>query len=366
MAPGLTPIVFADLAGFAGDDHFAAFQAYSRSAKAIDDGVAATRPAQAASPAMQTIARIAAREAVDDRQAARRFFERWFRPFTVDQGGGAAPGFVTGYFEPVLAGSIVRTSEFASPVLGRPSDLVTFAQGESREGFAGLTGAQRTASGALRPYPERAEIEATAERRRPILWLRDPVEVFLAQVQGSASVDLADGRRVRLAYDGRNGQPYTSIGRILIETAEIAEKEMSLASLKQWLRANGLAPGGRARALMQANRSYVFFKLETEFDPNDGPTGGAGVALTALRSIAVDRALWPYGAPFWIDADLPWQGDAPTPFRRLMIAQDTGSAILGPARADIFFGQGDEAGLRAGAIRHPARFAVLLPAETSP
>lgn len=364
MAPRLTPIAFDDLAGFSGDDHLAAIQAYWRSAKALNDGLAATRAAQAPSPEMREIARIATREAVDDRQAARRFFERWFRPFSVDHGDGVAPGFVTGYYEPVLAGSLVRTREFASPVLGRPADLVTFAQGEAREGFAGLTGAQRLANGALRPYPERAVIEATAAQRQPILWLRDPVEVFLAQVQGSASVDLADGRRVRLAYDGRNGQPYTSIGRLLIETGEITGQEMSLARLKQWLRANGLEPRGRASALMQANRSYVFFKLETDFVSGDGPTGGAGVALSALRSIAVDRAIWPYGAPFWIDANLPWQGDAPAPFRRLMIAQDTGSAILGPARADIFFGQGDEAGLRAGAIRHRARFAVLLPAET--
>ena len=365
MAPGLTPIAFDDLPGFADDDHLAAFLAYRRCAIALNDGLAATRPAQPASAEMLDIARVAVREAIDDRQSARQFFERWFRPFLVDHGNGVAPGFVTGYYEPVIAGSLVRTSEFASPVLGRPADLVTFAQGESREGFAGLTAAQRMANGALRPYPERAAIEATESQRQPILWLRDRVEVFLSQVQGSASVDLVDGERVRLAYDGRNGHPYTSIGRTLIETGEIAESEMSLECLKQWLRANGLAPGDKARALMQSNRSYVFFRLETEFDANDGPTGGAGVALTALRSIAIDRAHWPYGAPFWTDADLPWQGDAPTPFRRLMIAQDTGSAILGPARADIFFGQGDDAGLRAGAIRHPARFTVLLPAETS-
>ena len=127
------------------------------------------------------------------------------------------------------------------------------------------------------------------------------------------------------------------------------------------LRANDLAPGGKARALMQRNRSYVFFKLETAFDPADGPTGGAGIALTALRSIAVDRSIWAYGTPFWLDAHLPWRGAEPSAFARLMIAQDTGSAILGAARADLFFGGGDEAGRRAGDIRHACDFTVLLP-----
>jgi len=171
--------------------------------------------------------------------------------------------------------------------------------------------------------PERATIEAAAAagEGRPILWLNDAVEVYMTQVQGSASVELTDGRLVRLAYDGRNGQPYTSIGRRLIESGEIAEGDMSLARLKSWLRANGLAPGERARDLMQRNRSYVFFKIVTAFDPADGPTGGSGVALTPLRSIAVDRGLWPYGAPFWLDAQLPWLEPEPSPFRRLAIAQ---------------------------------------------
>ena len=174
----------------------------------------------------------------------------------------------------------------------------------------------------------------------------------MAQVQGSASVELPDGRLVRLAYDGRNGQPYTSIGRLLIESGEIAEAEMSLARLKSWLRANGLAPGGKARALMQRNRSYVFFKLETAFDPADGPIGGAGVGLT---TVALDRRR-PRNLGLW-DAVLArraiCRGGArsQSAFRRLTIAQDTGSAIFGAARADLYFGGGDEAGTPRR--RHP-------------
>jgi membrane-bound lytic murein transglycosylase A len=249
-----------------------------------------------------------------------------------------------------------ETEEFRWPILGRPPDLVTFAPGEAPAGFPdGIGSARRLSDGSLVPYDDRSAIEQ--ERRDPIVWLSDAVEAFLIHVQGSAQAEFANGRRARLAYDGRNGLPYTSIGRILVETGEMAESAMSLASLKDWLRSDretGLA-------LMRRNRSFVFFKLVEGFDPGLGPVAGAGVALTPLRSIAIDRGIWVYGLPFWLDADLPWADEASRPFRRLMIAQDTGSAIVGAARADIFFGSGDRAGARAGAIRHRAEFVVLLP-----
>jgi membrane-bound lytic murein transglycosylase A len=368
MAQVLDPVRFADLAGFAGDDCLAAFQTFVRSAKALAGGVGPTRPGVAPAPALVKIAAEALSADPENADAARAFFERRFQPFRVSAGEGRS-GFLTGYCEPRLRGSLTRSHEYSTPVLGRPDDLVTFAVGQpTRLSDAGLSGAQRGPDGALRPYPTRAEIEvaASAGHGRPILWLSDSFELFMAQVQGSASVELPDGRLVRLAYDGRNGQPYTSIGRLLIESGEIAEHEMSLAGLKSWLRANGLEQGEKGRALMQRNRSYVFFKLETTFDSADGPTGGAGIALTALRSIAVDRSLWAYGTPFWLDANLPWRDVEARPFHRLMIAQDTGSAILGAARADLFFGSGDEAGLRAGGIRHACDFTVLLPSGEGP
>jgi membrane-bound lytic murein transglycosylase A len=364
MAQVLDPVRFADLQDFADDDCLSAFRVFARSAKALVERLAPTRPAVGASPAQLTIARDALSAHVDDSTGARNFFECRFQPYRVRPDAPATAGFLTGYYEPRLFGSLIQSAEFTGPVLARPDDLVAFADKDRPSSFdPALSGARRLSDGALAPYPERAIIEAQADagETRPILWLRDPVEVFMAQVQGSASVELDDGRIVRLAYDGRNGQPYTSIGRRLIESGEIAEADMSLARLKEWLRANGLAPGDKARKLMQANRSYVFFKIETRFDPADGPTGGAGVGLTALRSIAVDRNLWAYGTPFWLEASLPWRGPEPSPFRRLTIAQDTGSAILGPARADLYFGGGDQAGRRAGDIRHPCDFTVLLP-----
>jgi membrane-bound lytic murein transglycosylase A len=363
MAQALAPVRFADLAGFAADDCLAAFETFRRSAKALAEGVGPTRPAIAASRALTALAREALSADVAEAAAARQFFERRFQPYRVRPDGANQAGFLTGYYEPRLRGSLTSSPEFSAPVLARPDDLVTFALGEAPPSFdAGLSGVQRLPGGALRPYPERAAIEAATVREgRPILWLRDHVELFMAQVQGSARVELPDGRIVRLAYDGRNGQPYTSIGRLLIEAGEIAESDMSLERLKSWLRAHGQAPGEPARNLMQRNRSYVFFKIETTFDPADGPTGGSGVALTPLRSIAVDRGVWAYGTPFWLDANLSWRAPDSHPFRRLTIAQDTGSAILGAARADLFFGGGDEAGRRAGGIRHACDFTVLLP-----
>jgi peptidoglycan lytic transglycosylase A len=343
----LSRLSFADLAGFGDDDHLAAFQVFARSCAAIAAKKSPLRNGAPATPALNAIANAALSQEVREPAQARRFFERHFWLFRVSAKGLASSisGFLTGYYEPIVDGSLTRTREFTAPMLGRPDNL-----------------------NALARYPDRAAIEAGAIERHaaPIVWLRDPVEVFLVQVQGSARVRLADGGLLRLAYAGRNSHPYTSIGRILIDTGEIAEDDMSLATLKQWIRAHGQNPGDAGAALMHRNKSYVFFSRHEECEPARGPIGGQGISLTALRSIAIDRAIWTYGLPFWIAADLPWRGSSSSPFRRLMIAQDTGSAITGPARADIFFGSGDDAGARAGDIRHAGDVVVLLPAAEVP
>jgi membrane-bound lytic murein transglycosylase A len=243
----------------------------------------------------------------------------------------------------------VRTEAFSAPILGNPKER--HARGAAFDERA--------------PLPTRATLEALARdgRFEPIVWLRDPVEVYFAQVQGSARVRLADGTMVRLVYAGRNGHPYTSIGRILVDSGEIPREEMSLARLKAWIRDHGQAQGSAGAALMQRNESYVFFRMAPNPDPAEGPLGGQGIGLTPLRSIAIDRRLYFYGLPFFVSARLPWQGPEATWFRRLMIAQDTGSAIVGPARADIFFGTGDDAGARAGDIRLAGDMIVLHPKE---
>lgn len=335
----LTPLSFEDLPGFNEDDHLAAFKVFANSAAAIADKKPPLRKGTGVTAALEAIAKAALCQNIHDSTAARRFFETHFWPFRI-----TSPGFFTGYYEPFVEGSLAASRDFTAPVLACPDNLESAA-----------------------PYPDRAAIEAGAieGHAAPIVWLRDRIEVFLVQVQGSARVRLPDGTKARLIYAGRNGQPYTSIGRLLIERGEIAESNMSLAALKHWIRAHGQDPGDAGLALMQANPSYVFFSLARDADPADGPRGGQGVALTALRSIAIDRTVWPYGLPFWLSASLPWRSSSPSPFRRLMIAQDTGSAILGPARADIFFGSGDDAGARAGDIRHAGDAIVLLPAGQS-
>ncbi|MGE5369342.1 MAG: MltA domain-containing protein, partial [Chloroflexota bacterium] len=259
---------------------------------------------------------------------------------------------------------------FETPALSRPPDLVTLNERPLRlPAGETLTSARRLADGSLVPYPNRRaiETEGAASGAVPLAWLRDPVELFFVQVQGSARLRLADGTTLALTYDGRNGWPYTSIGRLAIERGLIREEDMSLERLKRQLRGMGLAPDQPGRRLMHENRSYVFFHIDDSNDRRSGPIGGEGCALTPLRSIAVDRSIWSYGLPFWIAARVPWESEAETRFDRLMIAQDTGSAILGPARADLFFGAGARAGSLAGRVRHDADFTVLLPrADVAP
>jgi len=339
-APRLDRIDFAGLAGLSDCDALDAFRCFAVSARAIAAARPEGRAARPPSAALTAAARAALAATVDGGAAARAFFEAWFRPHRVAAESGGA-GFLTGYYEPLVPASPVETETFRWPLLARPADL-----------------------GRRVPYSDRERIER--ERRDPIAWVVDAVEAFLIQVQGSAQFVFPDGRVARAAYDGRNGLPYTSVGRILIETGAIAERDMSLAALKAWLREAGVGEGQAGLRLMRRNRSFVFFRLVADFDPSLGPVAGAGVPLTPLRSIAVDRALWSYGLPFWIEAEIPWRSATPTAFRRLTIAQDTGSAIVGPARADLFFGGGDAAGARAGAIRHSGDFTVFLPAGDEP
>ena len=354
---------FAALEGFGDDDLPAAFACFRRSAEAIVAGRTELRPALPFADALKRVAREAlSLRSVLSQADALSFFGTWFEPTpvaTLDE----ARAFYTGYYEPVVDGALAPGPSHTAPLLARPADLVTFAADASKPDWATDLAAARSApDGTLTPYPTRAAIEAAIASGlyRPLCWLRDWVEVFLIQVQGSARVRLPDGRTLRVTYAGRNGHPYTSIGRLLVEQGEVAPTLMSLDRLKGWLREHGQDEGEPGRLLMQRNASYVFFDAAVD-TTTDGPIGGQGVPLTPLRSIAVDRTLWSYGLPFWIDAMLPWEGPEPTRFRRLMVAQDTGSAILGPARADLYFGTGERAGHLAGGIRHRGELAMLQP-----
>lgn len=353
----LEPLAFQDIAGWIEDDHRAAFRTFRRHCPALLAGASPPRLAQGREDLRPACAAALLLPPEPDALEARRFFEQSFTPVRVVPPSGA--GFLTGYFEPEVEGSAVATPDFTAPLLARPGDLITVPQGETLPGLdPGLQAARIGAQG-YEPYPDRAAIEGggLGDLARPLLYLRDAVDVFIIQVQGSARVRLADGRAVRVTYAGRNGHPYTSIGRRLVERGAIPLGEMSLERLTAWLREHP----AEGRAVMQENRSYVFFRIADELAPEDGPIGGAGVPLTPGRSLAVDRTLWSYGLLVWLDGELPRAEGGAEPLRRLMIAQDTGSAIVGPARGDYFFGSGAAAGTRAGLLRHPVAFTVLLP-----
>jgi membrane-bound lytic murein transglycosylase A len=350
----LEPLRFSALQGWAEDDHEAALATFRRSCAAILANREALRSAQPASDELKGACRFA-----DDHGrtgSARAFFEEGFLPFEVVPPSGN--GFLTGYFEPEYEGSLTKSETFAVPLLARPDDLVSVPPGENWPGLEGLQAGRRTAAGA-EPYPDRAAIEdgALGEGGKPVVFLRDAVEAMIVHVQGSARIRLPDGGVVRVAYAGKNGHPFTPVGRIIVERGHIPLAEMTLARLTDWLRSNS----GEAREIMRLNRSYIFFRRVDDLAPGDGPLGGAGVPLTAGRSLAVDRGVWSYGLPFWLEGEWPRTDGEPGRLARLTIAQDTGSAIVGPARGDFFVGSGAEAGTQAGLLRHKTRFVVLLP-----
>jgi membrane-bound lytic murein transglycosylase A len=364
----LDPVPFSRLDGWETDDHTAALYVFAASCKAIAGNQQTLR---AGLPPPQKFfdlcRRVNKQSAPPDANSARMFFEKNFQPYRIGSKNSLThdgEGFLTGYYEPEVPGSLVRTKKFTEPLLALPDDHVLTDNFTSLpDSLRDLTTARRDTAGVLRPYPDRAAIQAgaLADAARPIVWLRDGIEAFMIHVQGSARIRLPGGKAVRVKYAGRNGHPYTSIGKELVRRYKFQPAKVNLAFLKNWVRAagqNGSEPG---RWLMNQNKSFIFFSIDNNLPENVGPIGAAGISLTAMRSIAVDRNIWPYGLPFWIASDLPWQTPKSTKFRRLMIGQDTGTAIKGPARGDIFFGSGVRAGMLAGSIRHPGQFFVLLP-----
>jgi membrane-bound lytic murein transglycosylase A len=355
-----TPVAFSSIRDWAADDHLAAWQVFEKHCAALATAAPVLREGARPPLALRKVCDAARLLSISSATEARAFFERWFDPVEITPQSGA--GFLTGYYEPETEGSLVQTKEFQAPLLARPPDLVTIPQGETWPGIPeGFAAARRRADGGHGIYPDRASIWQgdLGQLAAPILWLKDDVEVFFMQVQGSGRVKLTDGRTTRIAYAGRNGHPYSSIGRIVVREGLLPLEDATLDKLKAWLRANPV----EARRIMGMNQSYVFFRLADELSDASGPIGGAGLPLTPWRSIAVDRSIWAYGLPVWLEVDLPLTSGV-EPFRKLVIAEDTGSAILGPARADLYHGSGAEAGSRAGVLRHPMRFIVLWPRET--
>ncbi|MGZ5874943.1 MAG: murein transglycosylase A [Bradyrhizobium sp.] len=358
------PVAWSDISGWSGDDHLPAYKAFRASCKPI----AGQRNPPADPKALGTSLREPCRAAkaldITDSAKARAFFEEHFLPLRISRLGEDA-GFVTGYYEPIIDGSRTQTDIYNVPVYRRPSNL--FVRGFA-QGAAGLPNKgqvfRKIGRRKLVPYYDRAEIEdgAIAGRGLEICWLKDQTDLLFAQIQGSARVHLEDGSTIRINYDAHNGYPYVPVGRILIDRGIIPKEQMSMQRIREWMDQN---PDG-AMELRRQNRSYVFFR-EVSLSDKDEAVGAQGVPLTPGRSIAVDRSLHVYGTPFFIEGELPIESEqSKTPFRRLMVAQDTGSAITGPARADIYYGAGADAGRVSGRFRHNMRFVMLVPKSLDP
>jgi membrane-bound lytic murein transglycosylase A len=294
-----------------------------------------------------------------DPEAARAFFEANFRPYALSNTATNDPnGLFTGYYEPEVAGSLAPSAVYRTPLLGKPPDLMQVDLGAFAEDLKGRKIIGRVAGGALVPYFDRAQIEAGAlsGERLEILWLADPVDAFVLQIQGSGRVRLPDARIVRVNYAAENGRPYVAIGRVLVDRGDLKLGAVTMPAIRAWLAAHP----DQAATVMNQNPSYVFFSETTGLRPDQGPPGSLGANLTPGRSAAVDRRFIPLGAPLFVSTTDPLDG---APLRRLMIAEDTGGAIRGPVRADLFWGWDKDAATRAGLMKAQGNAWILLPAR---
>jgi membrane-bound lytic murein transglycosylase A len=356
----LEPVSFSGLPGWAGDDHGAALEALRVSCGRI----LRRSPEDVFGPLGGTYAdwqpacRAAGNIAHNDNRAAKRYFEEWFTPWRT-KAGRHGEGLFTGYYEPSLRGALVRSGPYQTPLRARPDDLVMVDLGAFREDLKGRRIAGRVEGGRLRPYEDRGAIAAgklPPAQDQAIVWVDDPVAAFFLHIQGSGRVVLPDGQTLSVGYVGQNGHPYYAIGRELIARGILTKESVSLQSIREWLLANP----DQAESLMNLNKSYVFFRtLE-----GDSPLGGEGLPLTPGRSLAIDRSKIPYGVPVWVDIAPPVEGEPG--LRRLMVAQDTGGAIRGAVRGDVFWGYGDRAEYLAGHMKSQGRAWLLLPRGVAP
>jgi membrane-bound lytic murein transglycosylase A len=307
----------------------------------------------------QAVCADAGRVSQKDSAAIRRFFENRFIPYAIRNADGNAEGLVTGYYEPLIRGSLKQDGTYRFPVYGVPDDLLNIDVAELYPELKGLRLRGRLEGRKVVPYYTRAEIERgdAAVEGREILWADDAVELFFLQIQGSGRVRLPDGKVIRIGFAEHNGHPYKSIGRLLIERGELTLDKASMQGIKNW----GARNPDKLPQLLQENPAYVFFRQLPESDL--GPIGALGVPLTAGRSIALDKTLLPLGAPVFLATTWPLSS---RPLNRLMMGQDTGSAIRGAVRADFYWGFGEEAGQFAGRMRQSGRMWLLYPRGFDP
>lgn len=348
-------LAFGSLSAWMQDRHASALGAFRLSCRAIVE-----QAADRHDEPWRRVCRhaLALPDDVSDLQA-RRFFESRFETHPVVD-GASRTGLFTGYYEPEIEAAASRSPDYPVPLLGPPAGLVSM-QGRRRPSHiqAGFSHAFESEAG-LAALPDRAAIEQGAldALARPLAFLRSRTDAFFLHVQGSGRLRFPDGRVMRVSYAGKNGHPYTSIGRVLVERGLMPRQEVSMQSLRTWLDADP----ERAREVMWQNRSFVFFRFAGDGDPALGPVGQQGVQLTPGRSLAVDLSEHRPGSLFWLETVVPGPGGrSQVPLARLMVAQDTGSAIRGRIRGDIFFGSGTAAGERAGRMQARGRLVALVP-----
>ena len=356
MRKGWRQISFDNVKGWEDDDHVAALTCFRRSAKAYAERSFVSRVAVNPSKELLEIARQSLKLDIKNvsKLKARKFFESNFQPYTYKN----ETGFVTAYFEPEVEASRVRTEEFSYPLYRRPKDLVKLDQDNKPSNLdPSLEWARKTDQG-FEEFYDRGQIDngALGGRGLELFWLRSVVEGFYIHIQGSARLLFSDGSSARVSYAGKTGHPYTSIGKLLVKREIMPLEKANMVNIRAWLEADL----ERGKKLLHENRSFIFFTELEGHDPDFGPIAAAGVQLTAGRSLAVDKSVHPYGTPIWLSTHEPLPDQANN-FQRLMVAQDTGSAIVGEQRGDIFIGSGKEAGILAGSVRHDTDFIALYP-----
>jgi len=352
----LTRVAYADLPGWSADQVAAALPAIERSCDKLlqraDDAPVGPDALAGRVTDWRAPCQAAASVPAGDDAALRRMLQQHFVPFAATPAEGDARGLFTGYYEATLEGARTRHGAYQHPIYAKPQDLVTADLARFRADLKGKRVVGRVEDQRLVPYYTRTEIAEGALQGRDLalIWASDPVDVFFLHVQGSGVVQLPDGGSQRIGFAASNGHPFTAIGRELIRSGALDGQSMSMQAIRDWLRAHP----ERADDLMRKNARYIFFR---EID-GPGPIGAQGVALTAGRSLAVDPAFIPLGAPLWLSTTHP---ASDRPLQRLMVAQDTGSAIKGPVRGDFFWGSGDSALAEAGRMKQQGRYWLLLP-----
>lgn len=356
MREGWKKISFDNIEGWLDDDHIAALACFRMSAKAFAKRSFISRVAVNPSKELLEVAKLALDLDLTslNEDKARQFFEKYFQPLKYKKD----KGFVTAYFEPEVQASRVQTEEFSYPLYRRPHDLVRLDPDNKPKNLdQSLEWAQETKDGFVEFF-DRAQIDkgALQERGLELFWLKSVVEGFYIHIQGSARLLFSDGTSSRVSYAGKTGHPYTSIGKLLVQRQIMPLENANMVNIRAWLEEDL----ERGIEIIHNNRSFIFFTELEGHNPDFGPIAAAGVQLTAGRSLAVDKSVHAYGTPVWLSTHKPLPKQSKN-YQRLMIAQDTGSAIVGEQRGDIFIGSGMEAGILAGSVRHDTDFIILHP-----